>query len=205
MARKGTKRWLVEHRRDAYVKRANRDGFRSRAAYKLLEIDQRDKLLRSGGTVLDLGSSPGGWSQVAASRTGSQGYVLSIDILPMASIPGVEFIQGDLREATVHEAIEALLRRRVVDLVMSDMAPNLTGIRATDQARSLELAGLVLSVSKRVLRPGGNLLLKAFQGEGTKEFQTRLKQLFDSVETRKPQASRSRSAEVYILAQHYGV
>lgn len=205
MAKKATKRWLSEHISDTYVKQANRDGFRSRAAYKLKEIDQRDNILPRGGTVLDLGAAPGGWSQVAAGKVGSQGYVLASDILPMDTIAGVEFIQGDIRETGIYDAIAVLLKQRPVDLVMSDIAPNLTGIRSADQAQSLELADLVLSVGKRVLRPGGNLLIKVFHGEGLKGFQGQLKQVFDKVETRKPEASKSRSAEIYLLALRYGV
>ena len=201
MARsKSSRRWLDRHFRDEYVKRAQGEGYRSRAAYKLLEIQERDKLLRSGMRVVDLGAAPGGWSQVARRLVGDSGKVVALDILPMEPIPGVEFIQGDFRETDSLQQLRDLLKGGPVDLVISDMAPNVSGVAAVDQPRAIYLCELALELAREVLKPGGALLVKAFQGEGFEELVRGLRALFASVVTRKPDASRTRSREVYLVA-----
>ncbi len=194
-------RWLREHFDDPYVKRARQEGYRSRASYKLLEIQQRDRLIAPGMTVVDLGAAPGGWSQLAARLTGSGGRVVALDILPMDPVPGVEFIQGDFREQQVLDRLLECLGGCPVDLVMSDMAPNISGIKAMDQPRAIYLAELALDLSCSVLAPGGDLLLKGFEGEGMEELRRGLRSAFRKVVTRKPAASRPRSREVYLLAR----
>lgn len=202
---KSNKSWLQAHRRDQFVKRARDSRYRSRAVYKLQEIDQRDHLLKPGQTVVDLGAAPGGWSQYAAERMGGTGKVIAVDILAMEPVNDVVFIQGDFSgENTVNACLAALGGGRA-DLVICDMAPNLTGIRSTDQARSLGLAELALDFARQVLRPGGDLLVKLFQGEGIDAFKRELRTHFQKVMVRKPQASRSSSREFYILARGYGV
>ena len=202
---KSNKSWLQAHRRDQFVKRARDSRYRSRAVYKLQEIDQRDHLLKPGQTVVDLGAAPGGWSQYAAERMGGTGKVIAVDILAMEPVNDVVFIQGDFSgENTVNACLAALGGGRA-DLVICDMAPNLTGIRSTDQARSLGLAELALDFARPVLRPGGDLLVKLFQGEGIDAFKRELRTHFQKVMVRKPQASRSSSREFYILARGYGV
>lgn len=193
--------WLREHFDDVYVKRAQKEGYRSRACYKLLEIQEKDRLIRPGMTVVDLGSAPGGWSQVAASLVGERGRVLASDILPMDSIAGVEFIEGDFTEDAVYEAILAAIGDDPVDLVISDMAPNMSGMNAVDQPRAMYLVELALDMARRVLKPGGGFLSKVFQGEGFDELYRLLREHFDTVVTRKPAASRPRSREVYLLAR----
>lgn len=204
MARsKSSARWLREHFTDEYVKRAQEEGYRSRAAYKLLEIQEKDRLLRPGLTVVDLGAAPGGWSQFAARLVGGQGAVIALDVLPMEPLPGVECIQGDFRETEVLERLMAMLNGRPVDLVISDMAPNTSGIKAVDQPRGMYLAELALDFAGQCLRSGGDLLVKVFQGEGFDPFLKSLRAGFATVAPRKPKASRARSAERYLLARNY--
>jgi len=204
MARsKSSARWLREHFTDEYVKRAQQDGYRSRAVYKLLEIHEKDRLLRPGLAVVDLGAAPGGWSQLATQLVGSQGRVMALDILPMKPLPSVEFIEGDFRETAVLDQLLAALDGRPVDLVLSDMAPNTSGIKAVDQPSSLYLAELALDFARQCLKPGGDFLVKAFQGEGFDKFFKELRVAFATVAPRKPRASRARSAEQYLLARNY--
>lgn len=194
-----SKAWMSEHVNDAYVQRARAEGYRSRAAYKLIEIDERDHLLRAGMVVVDLGAAPGSWCQVVLRRSGSGTRVFALDLLPVESLPGVEFIQGDFLEDTVLEELESRLQGRPVDLVLSDMAPNMSGIELTDQARSIHLAELALEFAITHLRPGGSLLVKVFQGPGFMEFRQEAQKHFKSLLVRKPKASRDRSPEVYLL------
>ncbi len=204
MARsKSSARWLREHFTDEYVKRAQQDGYRSRAVYKLLEIHEKDHLLRPGLTVVDLGAAPGGWSQLSARLVGGQGRVMALDILPMEPLPGVEFIEGDFREAAVLDQLLAALDGRTVDVVLSDMAPNTSGIKAVDQPSIMYLAELALDFARQRLRPGGDFLVKAFQGEGFDAYFKALRTAFATVAPRKPRASRARSAEQYLLARNY--
>jgi 23S rRNA (uridine2552-2'-O)-methyltransferase len=202
MAKKksSSKAWLKEHRDDEYVQRAQRDGYRSRACYKLLEIQEKDRLIFPEMTVLDLGSAPGGWSQVAAELVGHDGRVIASDILPMDSLAGVEFIEGDFTEDAVFEQILATLGGRSADVVISDMAPNLSGMSAVDQPRSMYLVELALDMARGVLAPGGSFVSKVFQGEGFDGFFRDLQSSFSRVVTRKPKSSRARSKEVYIVA-----
>jgi 23S rRNA (uridine2552-2'-O)-methyltransferase len=200
MARsKSSKQWLREHFDDSYVRRSQEDGYRSRASYKLLEIQEKDQLIRPGMTVIDLGSAPGGWSQVAAALVGEKGKVLASDILPMDSLAGVEFIQGDFTEQPVLDEILARLGDDGADLVISDMAPNLSGMKEMDQPRAMYLAELALDLAKTTLHDGAYFLVKVFQGEGFEDFHRQLKECFQSVKTRKPGASRQRSREIYLL------
>jgi 23S rRNA (uridine2552-2'-O)-methyltransferase len=204
MARtKSSARWLREHFTDEYVRRAQAEGYRSRAVYKLLEIHEKDRLLKPGGTVVDLGAAPGGWSQLATRLVGQKGRVVALDVLPMEPLAGVEFIQGDFRETAVLDQLLAALAERPVDLLLSDMAPNTSGIKAVDQPRGLYLSELALDFSGRCLRPGGDFLVKAFQGEGFDAFLKALRAVFVTVAPRKPRASRARSAEQYLLARNY--
>ena len=197
---KSSSRWLREHFDDPYVKRAQAEGLRSRAAYKLDELIERDRLLRPGMTVVDLGAAPGGWSQVVRQRLGDSGRLLALDILPMQGIAGVEFIEGDFRESGVLARLEALLDGARADLVLSDMAPNITGVASVDQARAMHLAELAADVCRGWLRPGGALLIKLFQGAGFDDYVRNLRRDFARVTMRKPKASRARSREVYALA-----
>jgi len=194
---KTSKQWMNEHVNDPYVQRAQKEGYRSRAAYKLLEIDERDHLLKSGMVVVDLGATPGGWSQVAAAK-GAKVYAL--DLLPLHPLPGVEFIQGDFREDAVLAQLEERLGGKRVGLVISDMAPNISGIESADQARAMHLAELALDFSVRHLQPGGAFLVKLFQGVGFEEYIKLVRTHFFRVVTRKPKASRDRSSEQYLLA-----
>lgn len=196
-------RWLREHAEDEYVRRARAQGYRSRAVYKLMEIQERDNLLRPGMTIVDLGAAPGGWSQLAIQIAGRQGKVIALDILPMEPLAGVEFIQGDFRESAVLERLLTALGGRPVDLVISDMAPNISGIKAIDQPRGMYLAELAMDFARQCLRPGGELLLKTFQGEGWDALVRDLKRSFASVAFRKPKSSRPRSSETYLLARNY--
>jgi 23S rRNA (uridine2552-2'-O)-methyltransferase len=198
---KSSKRWLAEHFSDEFVLRAQREGLRSRAAFKLEEVDQRDHLLRPGVTVLDLGAAPGGWSEYAAKRLGGKGRVIATDILAMDPLPGVEFVQGDFTQDEVLAAIRERLGPDPVDLVLSDMAPNMSGVDDVDQARAVHLAELALELARQVLRPGGDLLVKAFQGAGYEALVKAARAEFETVAVRKPKASRSRSNEVYLLAR----
>jgi 23S rRNA (uridine2552-2'-O)-methyltransferase len=204
MARsKSSARWLREHFTDEYVKRAQQDGYRCRAVYKLLEIQEKDHLLRPGLTVVDLGASPGGWSQLATRLVGGTGRVLALDILPMEPLAGVEFIEGDFRESAVLDHLLTVLAGRVVDVVLSDMAPNTSGVKAVDQSSVMYLAELALDFACRRLRPGGSFLVKTFQGEGFDDFLRAVRTAFTTVAPRKPRASRARSAEQYLLARNY--
>jgi 23S rRNA (uridine2552-2'-O)-methyltransferase len=201
MGRVRGKSWMQEHVADAYVKRARAEGMRSRAAYKLDEIAGRDRLLRPGMVVVDLGAAPGSWSQVAAERVGPGGRVIAVDLLEMTPLRGVEFVRGDFREAPVLAEVERALDGRKADLVLSDMAPNLSGIAATDQARAMELAELALDFAMKHLKPQGNLLVKAFQGAGFEALLKALRGCFTAVAVRKPGASRDRSSEVYLVGK----
>jgi len=193
---KTSKQWMNEHVNDPYVQRAQKDGYRSRAAYKMLEIDERDHLLKSGMIVVDLGATPGGWSQVAAAKGAK---VIALDLLPLHPIPGVEFIQGDFREDSVLVQLEERLSGKRIGLVISDMAPNISGIDSADQARAMHLAELALNFSVRHLQPGGDFLVKVFQGVGFEDFLKLMRSYFTRVVTRKPKASRDRSSEQYLL------
>ncbi|HSC94623.1 MAG TPA: RlmE family RNA methyltransferase [Burkholderiales bacterium] len=201
MGRVRGKGWMQEHVADAYVKRARAEGMRSRASYKLEQIADRDRLFAPGMLVVDLGAAPGGWAQVAAQRIAPAGRVIALDVLDMPALPGVSFIRGDFRDAEAVAALERALAGRKADLVLSDMAPNLSGIAATDQARALELAQLALDFAVNHLKPRGNFLVKVFQGAGFDEFVKLLRRQFRTVAVRKPEASRSRSREVYVLAK----
>ena len=199
MTRAGkTRRWLQEHRSDVFVKRAAQAGYRSRAAYKLAEIDDRDSIFAPGQVVVDLGAAPGGWSQVAAARTGPGGRVVAMDLLAMEPLPGVEFIPGDFHQAETLERLEAVLAGRAVDLVLSDMAPNISGIRAGDQARAMALAELALDFADTHLVAGGTLLVKVFQGADYPAFLAAMKRRCRSTKVRKP-------AEHYLLGRGFGV
>jgi 23S rRNA (uridine2552-2'-O)-methyltransferase len=204
MARsKSSGRWLREHFDDRYVRQAQALGLRSRAAFKLLEIDDRDRLLRPGLTVVDLGAAPGGWSQVVADRVGPQGRVFALDLLAIEPLPGVTLLQGDFTDQALLDQLLERLAGRPVDLVLSDMAPNMSGMKAVDQPRAALLAELALDCARQVLRPGGDLLLKMFQGAGFDPLLAELRAAFTKVVVRKPQASRPRSREVYLLARNY--
>jgi len=201
MARsKSSKSWLKEHFDDPYVQKAQQEGYRSRAIYKLIEIQQKDKLLKPGMTVIDLGAAPGGWSEYAVEILGKKGRMIALDILPMQPITGVEILTGDFREDDVFERLMALIGDDRADLVLSDMAPNMSGMGAVDLPRAYLLADLALDLAQRVLRPGGGLLVKLFQGEGFEDYQGQLKNHFAKVVMRKPRASRARSREIYALA-----
>jgi 23S rRNA (uridine2552-2'-O)-methyltransferase len=202
---KSSARWLAEHAADPYVKRAHEEGWRSRAAFKLEEIQRSDRLLRPGMTVVDLGAAPGGWSQFAARALAGKGRVIALDILEMPGIANVEFIEGDFTEASVLEKLTATLGGEKVDLVMSDMAPNMMGIAEVDHDRSMYLVELAVDFAVRQLRPGGDLLAKVFQGRDFQPLIARLRREFESVKLRKPKASRARSAEVYVLARGYRI
>jgi 23S rRNA (uridine2552-2'-O)-methyltransferase len=194
-------RWLQEHFRDPYVIKAKAQGYRSRAVFKLEEINTRERLLRPGMIVVDLGAAPGGWSQWAAEQTGQEGQIIALDVLPMVSLPKVRFIQGDFREDDVLAELQNVLADRVVDLVMSDMAPNMSGMAAVDQPRAIYLGELALAFAQENLGPEGSLLLKTFQGEGFEALYKAIYQGFSQVRINKPPASRGRSREVYIVAR----
>jgi 23S rRNA (uridine2552-2'-O)-methyltransferase len=198
---KSSRRWLKEHFSDPYVKKAQQEGYRSRAVYKLIEIEERDHLFKPGMIVVDLGAAPGGWSQWVVKAVGSKGRVVAIDILPMDALPGLEIIEGDFMEETTLQHISHHVGAHHVDWVISDMAPNLSGIESADQARSIALIEAALLFAQEVLNAEGGLLVKAFQGEGFDAFLREVKRCFTSVAIRKPKASRSRSSEVYILAK----
>lgn len=200
---KTSKAWMQEHVNDPYVQRAKSEGYRSRAAYKLLEIDDKDHLLRSGMIVVDLGAAPGSWSQVALKRVGAAGKVFALDLLPIDPLANVDFIQGDFQEDAVLAELEARLDRRQVDVVLSDMAPNMSGIDTADQARSIHLGELALDFVDRHLHMGGSFLIKVFQGSGFMEYRNEVSRRFESLQVRKPKASRDRSAEVYLLGLRY--
>jgi 23S rRNA (uridine2552-2'-O)-methyltransferase len=200
---KSSGRWLQEHHSDPFVQRARAEGWRSRAVYKLEEIDKKEKLLFPGALVLDLGAAPGAWSQYAVRRVGPKGRVVASDILPMEGITGVEFVQGDFREEPVFNQIVGLVPEREVDLVLSDMAPNLSGMDAIDQPRSMYLVELALDISERVLKPDGATLIKVFQGAGFQELVAAARRKFAKVKLCKPEASRARSPELYLLAKGF--
>ena len=196
-----SKQWLRRHVNDPYVQRSKREGYRSRSAYKLTEIDARDKLLKPGQVVVDLGAAPGGWSQVAAQRVGPSGRVVAIDLLEMEPLPGVAFVRGDFTKGSGLEAVGKLLGGRKADIVLSDMAPNMSGIAVSDQARSMELAELARDFAALHLQPQGAFLVKIFQGAGYDEYLKSLRAAFLEVVVRKPDASRDESAEQFLLAR----
>lgn len=197
---KSSSRWLKQHFRDPYVKRAQQEGFRSRSAYKLLEIQEKNKIIKPGMTVVDLGAAPGGWSQLAAKLVGERGQVYALDILPMLPLANVDFVQGDFREEAVLQQFLKLVQSKPIDLVISDMAPNLSGTRTIDQPRAMYLAELALDFAQQVLKPKGGFIIKTFQGEGFDAYLKLLRQLFRTISIRKPAASRGSSAEVYLVA-----
>ena len=198
---KTSKTWMREHVSDPYVQKAKAEGYRSRAAYKLLELDRKDRLLAPGQLVIDLGAAPGSWSQVAASKLGTKGRLVAVDILPMQPLTGVHFVQGDFREQKVLDELLAALGGHKADLVISDLAPNISGIGVSDQARAMHLAELALEFAQRCLKPGGSMLVKVFQGAGFTEFLTSMRKAFAKVGSRKPEASRGRSSELYLLGK----
>lgn len=198
-----SRRWLDRQHADCYVQQAKQAGFRARSAYKLLEIQEKDKILQKGMGVVDLGAAPGGWAQVAVQVVGETGYVLAIDILPMENMTGVDIVLGDFREKEVFDKLVSKLNEKPVDLVMSDMSPNLSGIPMVDQARSMELAEMALEFAEIVLVKNGNFLVKVFQGSGLQKYEALLKERFSRVIVRKPKASRAESREVYLLAKGY--
>jgi len=198
---KTSKAWMREHINDPYVQKAKAEGYRSRAAYKLMELDQKDRLLAPGQLVVDLGAAPGSWSQVAVAKLGARGRVVAVDLLPMEPLPGVYFLQGDFREQEVLDALLLALGGSKADLVISDLAPNISGIGVSDQARSMYLAELALEFAQKCLKPGGSLLVKVFQGAGFTEFLAAMRKAFAKVGSRKPEASRGRSSEMYLLGK----
>ena len=206
---KSSKSWLKEHFDDEYVRRSQKDGYRSRAVYKLIEIDKKDRLIKSGMTVIDLGAAPGGWSEYCVKKLGKKGIMVALDILPMEPIDGVTIIEGDFREDAVFDELMAVMNAALnvddsesdkADLVISDMAPNITGMGSVDMPRAYYLCELALDFSRQVLKPGGSFLVKLFQGEGFDDFNKELKSSFAKVIMRKPKASRPRSREIYALA-----
>jgi 23S rRNA (uridine2552-2'-O)-methyltransferase len=204
MARsKSSARWLKEHVNDPFVKQAQKDGYRSRASYKLLALNEKDKLIKPGMLVIDLGSAPGGWSQIASQLVGEKGKLIASDILPMDALPDVDFIQGDFTEESVFNEIMRVIDGRPVDVVISDMAPNLSGVAAADQAASIYLIELALDMAQQVLKPKGSFVAKAFQGEGYDDFVKQVREHFDTVLIRKPEASRARSREVYVVGKGF--
>lgn len=196
-------RWLKEHFDDKYVLEAQKKGYRSRALFKIEEIQQKDKLLKPGMTVVDLGAAPGGWSQYAAGVVGDEGQVIACDILPMDPLPGVSFLQGDFREETVLDALLERIQPDMVDVVLSDMAPNMSGNLASDQPRAMYLVELALDMCRQVLSPNGSFAVKVFQGEGFDQYLADVRSMFKVVKIRKPDSSRDRSREVYIVATGY--
>ncbi len=198
---KTSRAWVHDHVNDPWVQRAQAEGYRARAAFKLLEIDERDHLLRPGAVVVDLGAAPGSWCQLAVKRCGPRGRIFALDLLPMEPVAGVEFLLGDFTEDAVLEELEARLGGASVDVVLSDMAPNLSGVATVDQARSVHLCELALDFAVRHLKPGGQFVVKVFQGEGFMEYRKQMEAAFVSVQVRKPKASRDRSAEVYLVGR----
>ena len=207
---KSSKGWLKEHFDDEFVRRSQQDGYRSRAIYKLIEIDKKDRLVKPGMTVIDLGAAPGGWSEYCANKLGKNGTMIALDILPMEAIEGVTIIEGDFREDVVFNELMSIIdtgesNSGKVDLVISDMAPNISGMGSVDMPRAYYLCELALDLARQVLKPGGGLLVKLFQGEGFEAFNKELKASFSKVVMRKPRASRARSREVYALATGFKV
>lgn len=204
MARsKTSNRWMEEHVNDPYVKRAQIDGYRARAAYKLIELNEKDKLIRSGSLVVDLGSAPGSWSQIAGRIVGVKGRVVASDILPMDSLENVDFIQGDFTEEIVFNQIMNLLGDNKADVVISDMSPNISGVDAVDQASSMYLVELALDMARQVLKPKGDYVAKVFHGEGYDDYVKEVRKSFEKVVIRKPDASRPRSREVYVVGKGF--
>ena len=197
---KSSKGWLKEHFDDEYVRRSQQDGYRSRAIYKLIEIDKKDRLIKPGMTIIDLGAAPGGWSEYCVKKLGKNGTVVALDILPMEPINEVTIIEGDFREDAVFEELMAVMNNAQADLVISDMAPNISGMESVDMPRAYYLCELALDFARQVLKPGGGLLVKLFQGEGFEAYNKELKASFSKVVMRKPNASRARSREIYALA-----
>jgi len=202
---KSSKSWLKEHFDDEYVRRSQQDGYRSRAIYKLIEIDQKDHLVKPGMTIIDLGAAPGGWSEYCVKKLGKKGHMIALDILPMEPIDNVTIIQGDFREDAVFEELmnvmqDGSIENAQADLVISDMAPNISGMGSVDMPRAYYLCELALDLARQVLKPGGGLLVKLFQGEGFEAYNRELKSSFSKVVMRKPKASRARSREIYALA-----
>jgi 23S rRNA (uridine2552-2'-O)-methyltransferase len=200
---KSSRRWLDRHFKDEFVQKSHKDGFRSRAVYKLQEIQERDRLIKPGQTLVDLGAAPGGWSQYAQKIVGDKGRVVALDILPMDPLDGVSFIQGDFRDDAVLTQLQGLLDGSGVDLVISDMAPNVTGMAAVDQPRSMYLCELALDFAQNHLKPGGAMVVKVFQGEGFDQYMRDVRAVFNKVVTRKPRASRAKSREVYLVASGF--
>lgn len=201
--RPSSARWLAEHNADHYVQEARRLGYRSRAVFKLQELNERDRLIKPGMALVDLGAAPGGWSQMARPMVGAKGRVIATDILDIEPIPGVDFLRGDFREESVLKGVEALVGEQALDLVLSDMAPNISGIDASDQAASLYLCELALEFARQHLKPQGAFVVKVFQGEGFDAYLKQVRALFGSVAIRKPKASRPRSSEVYLVAKNF--
>jgi 23S rRNA (uridine2552-2'-O)-methyltransferase len=200
-----SKRWLQEHFDDVYVKKAQAEGYRSRAIYKLKEIDERESLIKPGMTVVDLGAAPGGWTQYLSQKMQSQGRIIALDILPMDSLPDVDFIQGDFREEEVFQELIRHVPEHGVDLILSDMAPNMSGNTAIDIPRAMYLVELAFDFADKMLKPGGTLLVKIFHGTGFEEIVKHARSSFEKVVIRKPTASRPRSKETYLLAKYYNV
>ena len=200
---KSSAKWLQEHFDDPYVKQAQKEGYRSRASYKLLELQEKDRLIKPGMTVVDLGAAPGGWSQVAVNLVGHKGRVVASDILAMDGMAGVTFIQGDFTEQAVFDLIFSALNDEKADVVISDMSPNMSGMTAVDQPRGMELAELAIDMARQVLKPGGSFVTKLFQGEGFDVLVAQLRKEYKSIKIRKPPASRSRSREVYLVASGF--
>ena len=198
-----SRRWLKRQERDPYVERAAREGWRSRAAFKLLEIDERERILKRGAVVVDLGAAPGGWSQVAARKVGEGGRVFAIDRLPIDPIPAVECIEGDFLSDEALQRLRQLIGTHAVDLVLCDLAPNISGNRAIDQPRSLALVENAMAFADQVLKPGGAFLAKVFQGEGQRDLEAELRRRFEKLKLIKPRASRAESREIYLLASGY--
>jgi len=204
MARsKSSAGWLKEHVDDIWVQKAQQDGYRTRASYKLIELDEKDNLIRPGSVVVDLGSAPGGWSQVVAQRVGEKGLVIASDILPMDSIADVTFIQGDFTTEEVYDELVEVIDGRPVDLVISDMAPNMSGMASIDQPGAMYLVELALDMARQVLKPNGCFVAKVFQGEGFDSYLSDVRDSFSKVMIRKPKASRARSREVYLVAKGF--
>ena|ERR1044071_1110767 len=200
---KSSHRWLQEHVNDPYVKQAQKDGYRSRSSYKLIELNEKDRLIRPGMLLMDLGSAPGGWSQVAGKLVGEKGRVLATDILPMDAINNVDFIQGDFTDEAVFNQILEALQGAKPDLIISDIAPNISGIESADQGTSIYLVELALDMVRRVLKPNGNFVVKVFQGTGSEAYLKDVRTSFEKVSVRKPKASRPRSREVYVVAKGF--
>jgi 23S rRNA (uridine2552-2'-O)-methyltransferase len=200
-----SRRWLKRQQNDEYVRKAQQEGLRSRAAFKLLELQEKDRFIKPGMTVVDLGAAPGGWTQVALKLVGERGRVVALDILPMDALAGAEFIQGDFTEEATYNALVEALNNQPVGLIMSDMAPNISGIRDVDQPRAMYLAELAWDFAQKVLAPGGDFLVKLFQGEGFDVYCRQIRSQFDKVVIRKPRASRPKSREMYLLARGYKI